>query len=108
MRRSPGPIQLGLYQDVAFGETEWFARWNKRDRVEGSFGTLKGLAVTNWGHDYHHFFGLVRETRVATFAIIAHNVHIQAAGGLSRTLWRPIRERLLVTGAGLEHATFGL
>lgn len=68
---------LGLYQDVAFGEPEWFERWNARDRVEGSFGSLKNLALTNWGRDYHHFVGLVRETLIATFAVIAHNQHIQ-------------------------------
>lgn len=68
---------LGLYQDVAFGEPEWFERWNARDRAEGSFGALKNLALTNWGRDYHHFVGLVRETLIATFAVIAHNQHIQ-------------------------------
>lgn len=41
--------ELGLYQDVAFGELEWFERWNRRDRVEGTFGIMKNPSVTNWG-----------------------------------------------------------
>jgi hypothetical protein len=32
----------------------------------------------NWGHDYHYFVGLVRETLVATFAVVAHNFHVKA------------------------------
>jgi hypothetical protein len=69
--------ELGLYQEDAFGEPDWFAHWNARDRVEGSFGIFKNLAIVNWGHDYHHFVGLVRETLVATFAVVAHNFHVQ-------------------------------
>ena len=69
--------ELGLYQDVPFGEAEWFTRWNARDRVEGSFGALKNLALTNWGRSYHHFVGLVRETLIATFAVVAHNFHTE-------------------------------
>lgn len=90
---------LGLYQDVAFGEPEWFERWNARDRVEGSFGALKNLALTNWGRDYHHFVGLVRETLIATFAVIAHNQHIQRTWAAKQALLasqpapRPKRKR---------------
>ena len=69
--------ELGLYQEVPFGEEGWFERWNARDRVEGSFGTIKNLALMHWGHDYHHFVGLVRETLVATFAVVAYNVHAE-------------------------------
>ncbi len=54
--------ELALYQDVAFGEPDWFTKWNARDRIEGAFGSFKNLALVNWGHDYHHFVGLVRET----------------------------------------------
>jgi hypothetical protein len=43
----------------------------------GTFGIFKNLAIVNWGHDYHHFVGLVRETLVATFAVVAHNFHVQ-------------------------------
>jgi hypothetical protein len=69
--------ELGLYQEDPFGEPDWFTHWNARDRVEGTFGIFKNLAVVNWGHDYHHFVGLVRETLVATFAVVAHNFHVQ-------------------------------
>ena len=69
--------ELGLYQDVAFGELEWFERWNRRDRVEGTFGILKNPSVSNWGRYYHHFVGLSRETFVALFAVVAHNFHIE-------------------------------
>ena len=62
---------------MPFGEEGWFERWNARDRVEGSFGTIKNLALMHWGHDYHHFVGLVRETLVATFAVVAYNVHAE-------------------------------
>ncbi len=69
--------ELALYQDVAFGEPEWFTKWNVRNRIEGAFGSFKNLALVNWGHDYHHFVGLVRETLVATFAVVAHNFHAE-------------------------------
>jgi hypothetical protein len=69
--------ELGLYQDAAFGTREWADLWNPRNRVEGSYGVMKGLSLVNWGHDYHHFTGLARETLVATFAVMSYNFHIQ-------------------------------
>jgi hypothetical protein len=69
--------ELGLYQDAAFGTPKWEKLWNPRNRVEGSYGVMKGLSLVNWGHDYHHFTGLARETLVATFAVMAYNFHIQ-------------------------------
>ncbi|MHB1988276.1 MAG: hypothetical protein ACYCSF_09860 [Acidimicrobiales bacterium] len=69
--------ELGLYQDVAFGELEWFERWNRRNRVEGSFGIVKNPSVSNYGRHYHHFVGLARETLVALFAVAAHNFHVE-------------------------------
>jgi hypothetical protein len=68
---------LGLYQDVAYGEIEWFERWNRRNRVEGSFGIMKNPSVSNWSRHYHHFVGLSRETFVALFAVVAHNFHVE-------------------------------
>ena len=84
---------LGLYQDVPFGEAQWFTRWNARDRVEGSFGALKNLALTNWGRSYHHFVGLVRETLVATFAVVAHNVHTERTWRAKLALQAPPAKR---------------
>jgi len=69
--------ELGLYQKEAFGTREWYADWTPRNRVEGSYGILKSLALVNWGRDYHHFTGLVRETLVAALAVMAHNHHVQ-------------------------------
>ena len=57
---------------------DWYRRWNPRNRVEGSFGILKSLAVIYYGRDYHHFVGLARETLVAAFAIVAYNAHMLA------------------------------
>ena len=65
------------YQDTVFGSREWSDLWNPRNRVEGSYGIIKALALVNWGHGYHHFTGLARESVVATFAVMAHNFHIQ-------------------------------
>jgi len=65
--------QLALWQDERFGEPDWYRRWNVRSRVEGSYGVLKNRAVFGYGHDYHHFVGLARETLVAAFVAIAHN-----------------------------------
>ena len=70
--------ELGLYQDAVFGSEGWSSLWNRRNRVEGSYGIIKALALVNWGHGYHHFTGLARESVVATFAVMAHNFHIQA------------------------------
>jgi len=69
--------ELGLYQDAPFGTPAWERLWNPRNLVEGGYGMLKGLALVNWGHDYHHFTGLARETVVATFAVMAYNFHVQ-------------------------------
>lgn len=69
--------ELGLYQDFPYGGPEWFESWNRRDRVEGTFGIVKNPSVSNWGRPYHHFVGLVRETFVALFAVLAHNFHIE-------------------------------
>lgn len=65
--------QLALWQDERFGEADWYRRWNVRNRVEGSYGVLKNRAVISYGHDYHHFVGLARETLVAAFVAVAHN-----------------------------------
>jgi hypothetical protein len=70
-------VALGLYQDASFGSEDRFKLWNQRNRVEGSYGVLKNLALINWGRDYHHFVGLARETLVAAFAIMAYNFHMQ-------------------------------
>ncbi len=70
-------LELGLYQLEAFGTEEWYQRWNPRSRVEGSYGVLKNLSLVNWGHSYHHFVGLARETLVMIFAAMAHNFHVQ-------------------------------
>jgi hypothetical protein len=67
---------LALEQGVRFGSEEWYARYNPRNRVEGSFGVFKNLALTNWGRDYHRFVGLSRESLVAVFALCAHNMHM--------------------------------
>ncbi len=75
-RTFPG-TDLVLYQAEPFGTPEWERLWNPRNRVEGSYGALKSLATVNWGHDYHHFTGLARETLVATFAVMAYNFHTQ-------------------------------
>jgi hypothetical protein len=69
--------QLGLYQEAGFGTEAWFDKWNPRNRVEGSYGVLKNLALVNWGRDYHHFVGLARESVVAAFAVMAYNFHTQ-------------------------------
>ena len=58
------------------GSPEWYDRWNPRNRVEGSYGVLKNLAVVNYGRNYHHFVGLARETLVTVFAIVAYNDHM--------------------------------
>jgi len=78
--------ELGLYQDAPFGTPAWEKLWNPRNRVEGSYGVMKGLSLVNWGHDYHHFTGLVRETLVATFAVMAYNFHIQRTHAVRRGL----------------------
>jgi hypothetical protein len=85
--------ELGLYQDAAFGTKEWEQLWNPRNRVEGSYGVLKALALVNWGHDYHHFTGLARETLVATFAVMAYNFQIQRTHAARMKLLRgtPLR-----------------
>jgi hypothetical protein len=46
-------------------------------RGQSAGGARFDLDVVNWGHDYRHFVGLVRETRVATFAVVAYNFHVQ-------------------------------
>jgi len=89
-----GQRRLGLYQDEAFGEPGWFTKWNARDRIEGAFGSFKNLALVNWGHDYHHFVGLVRETLVATFAVVAHNFHVQRTWRARLALSAPRPKRI--------------
>jgi hypothetical protein len=93
--------ELGMYQDAAFGTKEWEKLWNPRNRVEGSYGVLKALALVNWGHDYHHFTGLARETLVATFAVMAYNFQIQRTHAARMKLLRgePLRPHSLLPPA---------
>lgn len=67
-----------LDMGVIHGSPEWYRMWNPRNRVEGSYGILKSLAVINYGRSFHHYVGLARETIVAAFAAIAYNVHMLA------------------------------
>jgi hypothetical protein len=69
---------LSLWQSNTFGQEAWYQDWNRRNRVEGSYGVMKNLGVTNYGRDYHHFVGLARETLVAAFAAVAYNLHMLA------------------------------
>lgn len=73
------PAEITAYDiGIPYGQGEWYERWNARNRVEGTFGVLKNLAVVNWGRDYHRFVGLARETLVAVFATVAYNAHMLA------------------------------
>lgn len=65
-----------LDQGMIHGSPDWYRSWNPRNRVEGSYGVLKNLAVVNWGRNWHHFVGLARETLATVFAIIAYNDHM--------------------------------
>jgi hypothetical protein len=71
--------QLAYYQDEQHGSEPWFARWNVRNRVEGTFGITKNLAVLNWGRSFHQFVGLARETLVFAFVAVVHNRHMLRA-----------------------------
>ncbi len=51
-----------------------------------TYGALKSLALVNWGHGYHYFVGLVRETLVMTFSVMAYNFHIQRTFAVRRAL----------------------
>ena len=33
--------ELALYQDVAFGESDWFTKWNARDRIQRSLRVIQ-------------------------------------------------------------------
>lgn len=63
-------------QGPRFGGPEWFAKWNPRNRVEGSYGVMKNLAVIGYCRSYHQFVGLAHESLVALFAVIAYNFHM--------------------------------
>lgn len=78
--------ELGLYQPNVFGSPEWCADMHPRNRVEGGYGVLKNLALVNWGHGYHHFVGLVRESIVAAFAVMAMNYQLQRAWEVRKSL----------------------
>ena len=67
---------LALDQGPRFGSRPWYRRWTPRNRVEGSYGILKNLAVVNFCRSFHHFVGLARETIVTVFAIVAYNFHM--------------------------------
>ena len=67
--------------------------WNVRNRVEGSYGVLKNLAVVNYCRASHHFVGLARETLVAMFSIVAYNVHMLRQWQQRHTLEQPDESR---------------
>lgn len=67
---------LVLDQGPRFGSPEWLAKWNPRNRVEGSYGILKNLAIVAYCRSYHQYVGLARESLVAVFAIVAYNFHM--------------------------------
>lgn len=67
---------LYLMQEERFGSPEWASLWNRRNVVEGSYGVMKNRSVLDWGHDFHRFVGLARETLVAAFAVVAYNFHM--------------------------------
>lgn len=67
---------IALWQPESYGTSAWYDLWNVRNRVEGTYGVMKNLAVLNYGRSYHHFVGLARETLVAAFAIVAYNFHM--------------------------------
>lgn len=80
---------LGLYQPEVHGTDAWQKLMNPRNRVEGGYGVLKNLALVNWGHDYHHFVGLARESLVAAFAVMAMNFHLQRTWEVRQKLTAP-------------------
>ncbi len=74
-RRVPAEA-LVLDQGPRIGSPEWHAKWNPRNRVEGSYGILKNLGVIGYCRSYHQYVGLARETLIAVFAMVAYNFHM--------------------------------
>lgn len=70
--------ELVVSHDVPYASPVWWPRWHIRNRVEGTYGILKNLALVNWHRDYHRYVGIARETLIATFAVVAYNTHLQA------------------------------
>lgn len=69
-------VELALFQDETFGTRE-------RGPVEGTYGVMRHLGLTNYRRDYHHFVGQGPESLVAMFAAMAHNMHM-IAGWMAR------------------------
>jgi hypothetical protein len=67
---------LVLHQGPRIGSPEWHAKWNPRNRVEGSYGILKNLAVIGYCRSYHQYVGIARETLISAFALVAYNFHM--------------------------------
>ncbi len=79
---------LPFWQDDVFGDERWYADWNRRNIVEGTYGIMKNVTVLNWGNDYHHHVGLAHETIITAFAICAHNYYMMRS-------WRA-KQKLIV------------
>src|SRR3546814_19544558 len=58
------------------GTPAWFAIMDAHNRVEGSYGVAKSLAVLNWGRQFHHLVGVAREALIASLVVMAYNFHI--------------------------------
>lgn len=67
---------LPALQEPYFATPDWFVKLHAHNRVEGSFGIAKNLAVLNWGRQYHRFVGVARESLVAAFVVMAYNFHL--------------------------------
>jgi hypothetical protein len=67
---------IALDQEERFGSPDWFALWHPRNRVEGSYGIVKNLAVINYCRSFHMSVGLARETLITMFATVAYIFHM--------------------------------
>lgn len=90
----PGTVTPKVRQRLYWGSPEWISAFNRRVRIEGSFGNLKSPKTENIRRGWTYVMGLIKTTLMLVCATVAGNLRLlrkwaERTGDTADELTRP-------------------
>jgi hypothetical protein len=69
-------VELPFWQRHQYGSADWYASWQRRNRVEGVFGNIKNEAAQAVRRGHFRVMGLAKTSLMAMFFVMAANLRL--------------------------------